>query len=299
MNLRQLSYAAAVAELSSFSKAATACHVTQPTLSNAVSQLEKELSDKLFVRTTRKVELTPFGHYLLPYLTGVLDSRRELEKAAEAYRQPSHKLLRIGLSPLVDMQRLNKVLTPYRMARPDISVFFKECLLDDLAERLEKEQIDFAVVATGTAKTDHLNTLFFYEEPLCYLPRDTDHTAPTAQTYRLDELPDAPVILTGGGCGLNGAVAKIFESENLMLKEYPGQALSYQVIQEWASLGIGAGILPRAKISPDNRSASPLLLCDNRPATFCYEWLWPDRRWVPEHLADFSEFLAEALSAVD
>lgn len=64
MNLSQLRFAQAVAELQSFSRAAEHCHVTQPSLSNGIAQLENELGGKLFERTTRSVHLTPFGKHL-------------------------------------------------------------------------------------------------------------------------------------------------------------------------------------------------------------------------------------------
>ncbi|MBL3590227.1 MAG: LysR family transcriptional regulator [gamma proteobacterium endosymbiont of Lamellibrachia anaximandri] len=110
MNLKQLQFAAHVAETHSFSRAAELSFATQPTISNAISQFEEELGGRLFNRTTRKVDLTPFGEYILPRITEVLQSRDELVKAAESYHNPTHKILRIGFSPLVDMQRLDQVL---------------------------------------------------------------------------------------------------------------------------------------------------------------------------------------------
>ena len=57
MNSSHLKFVKATAEFKSFSKAAQFCHVTQPTLSNGISKLEEELGDKIFVRTTRMVDL--------------------------------------------------------------------------------------------------------------------------------------------------------------------------------------------------------------------------------------------------
>src|SRR5215831_19378387 len=73
MNLSQLEFAAAVGEKKSFTAAARACHVTQPTLSNGIAQLEEELGGRLFVRTTRSVALTPLGNHLVPYIKEVLN----------------------------------------------------------------------------------------------------------------------------------------------------------------------------------------------------------------------------------
>ena len=81
MKLRQLQFVQAVVEHGSFSRAAELCHATQPTLSNAIAQLETELGGKLFTRTTRRVDLTPFGAYLMPDLTAVLEARDEMRTA--------------------------------------------------------------------------------------------------------------------------------------------------------------------------------------------------------------------------
>lgn len=65
MNLSQLRYVKAVAETGSFTQAAEQCYVTQPTLSNGIAQLEQEFEERIFVRTTRIVSLTPFGEHIL------------------------------------------------------------------------------------------------------------------------------------------------------------------------------------------------------------------------------------------
>jgi LysR family transcriptional regulator, hydrogen peroxide-inducible genes activator len=78
MNLSQLRFASAVASTGSFTAAAAACCVTQPTLSNGIAQLEAELGERLFLRTTRKVALTPFGVHVLPYVDQVLAAQASL-----------------------------------------------------------------------------------------------------------------------------------------------------------------------------------------------------------------------------
>jgi len=295
MNLKQLLFTQSVAETCSFSQAAELCHATQPTLSNGIAQLEDELGGKLFVRTTRNMELTKFGEYMLPYIRAVLDDKNELQKAAQAYHNPEHKLLRIGLSPLIDMKLLTQVLVPYRQAHPEVNVFFKECLLDDLTQRLALEQIDFAVVPDSVTRQQHC---FFYSENLYYLPQESDSVQQKVFQYRINELPEAQVILTGGGCGLNGYLEHIFKQEQANLKPYPGQALSYPVIEEWASLGIGAGILPKAKISPENKMARLLLLNNGQPATFSYSWIWQHNMPERQDMADFIEYISNTIPAL-
>jgi DNA-binding transcriptional LysR family regulator len=294
MNLKQIHFVLSVAETSSFSKAAEICHATQPTLSNAISQLEDELGSKLFVRTTRKVSLTAFGDYMLPFFYQLLSSKKELEEAAYSFHHPQHSLLRIGLSPLVDMKLVNQILLPYRRAHPDINIFFKECLMDEMTERMQNQQIDFAIVpqSINIANTE---STFFYQEPLFYLPQEDATHIKIPNSITITEIPSSPIILTGGGCGLNGSLENLFKQHHSNFTSYPGQALSYRVIEEWSSLGIGAGILPKAKLSENNKSMVPLLLNSGEPATFSYYWLWGDRALNNSDLSTFIQFLNNQL----
>lgn len=289
MNLKQLQFVAHVAQTRSFSRAAELSFATQPTLSNAISQLEEELGGRLFHRTTRKVDLTPFGEHMLPKILDLLQNKEELYRAAESFHNPSHKLLRIGFSPLVDMQRLDQVLAPFREVHPEITLFFKECFIDDLAERLQKQQIDVQITAAISDETDE-NSCIFYTDPLHYIPSRDEQPSTDRLAYTLKELPDAPIIMTGGGCGLNAALEALFNQNEAKLNAYPGQAISYQVIEDWASLGIGAGILPRGKVSRDNKHSFPLFTSRDNPAQFNFIWRWLDQP-QPDHLATFTDYI--------
>ncbi|MEP2530324.1 LysR family transcriptional regulator [Shimia sp.] len=272
MKLRQLEFAREIARTGSFSHAADVCNATQPTLSNALGQLEDELGAKIFHRTTRSVELTPYGGYVLPYLEAILEARDEMAKASEAYLHPEHKVLRIGLSPLVDMGLLNEVLEPYRRENPDVSVYFKECLLDDLAGRMDTGSVDIAVVPRDMIEAgwDHLR---FYADPLFYIPSDgTD--IPVGRNVTVASLPASPIIMTGGGCGLNRSLERLFVQNAANFTPYPGAAISYPVIEQWAGIGIGAGILPRAKLSGAKDTARALLSGDGAQAAFEFHWVW-------------------------
>lgn len=290
MNLKQLQFMVHVATTQSFSRAAELSFATQPTLSNAISQLEEELGGRLFKRTTRSVELTPFGEHMLPRIQELLQSKEDIYKAAEAFHNPSHKILRIGFSPLVDMQRLDQVLTPFRQTHPEVTLFFKECFIDDLAQRLENQQIDIQITPESTA-TDDPCSCFFYQDQLCYLPSRDDQSDNSRLAYTLSDLPETPIILTGGGCGLNAALESLFHAEGKAFNVYPGQAMSYQVIEDWASLGIGSGILPRSKLSAGHTDHFPLFTAKEFPAHFTFNWRWRQHDQQPAHLLDLISYI--------
>jgi DNA-binding transcriptional LysR family regulator len=296
MNLNQLRFAKAVAETGSFSRAAEHCFVTQPTLSNAIGQLEDDLGGRIFRRTTRNVSVTPFGRHVLPLIDAVLDAQSELLIAAKAFHEPVHRLIRIGFSPLVDVRLFSQLLAPYTASHPDVEVFFKQCFLRDMEARLDSGTVDLAIVPGGM-RPGGRQSLRLYSEPLYFLPRECDGApVPAPGPCRLRDYAAEAIILTNG-CGLSDVIAEMYRKEGLGLKAYPGQALSYQVVEDWAGLGIGAGILPRSKISGANRAAHSIALHDGASAEVVYEAQWNAEAIRMPHLAQLVAHLRQAAAS--
>ena len=299
MKLRQIDYAVRLARTLSFRKAAADAGATQPTLSSGIAQLEEELGGRLFERTTREVSLTPFGQHMLPFLEALLGDIDEVRKAAAAYHDPAHRILRIGMSPLIDLRTVERALTPYRQAHPGVSILFKECLLDDLIARIEAGRLDFGL-RVAEAVPAGLQALPAYREPLFYLPRETHGAGHTLHPWRIDALPDVPLICTSGACGLNAALQRLFDAAGAPFILYPGHALSYHIIEEWTELGVGAAILPAAKLSGTNLTAGPLTAASGKPLEFAYEWVMKSTRLAstPDHITAFRRHIETVAPAL-
>jgi LysR family hydrogen peroxide-inducible transcriptional activator len=69
--------------------------------------------------------------------------------------------------------------------------------------------------------------------------------------------------------------------------------MGYQVLQEWAALGIGAAILPQSKLAANNRSAYPIVDRAGQPVTIGFEAVWPRGEGRAPHLVAFTEHLAK------
>lgn len=299
MKFRQLEYAVRLAQTLSFREAAELCHVAQPTLSNGVAALETELGGRLFERTTREVRLTSFGLHVLPFLQTMLADRDELAQAVRTFQNPDHKILRIGMSPLIDLKTVERALTPFRTQFPDVNILFKECLVDDLTERLLYDKLDMGLRVVDLLP-DGLEGYPAYSEPLCYLPQGTQDAFEGRRDWRIADLPERRIICTNGTCGLNGALERLFHSEGRKLELYPGFALSYQAIEEWTDLGIGAAILPESKISAASPTAGRLLCNDGMPARFYYEWVFRRTRYstTPSHVSAFQNHVTKVAPAL-
>ncbi len=290
MNLNQLRFVQAVARQQSFSRAAEQCHVTQPTLSNGVAQLEDELGARLFDRTTRSVKLTPFGKHLLPSINRTLADVEEIRALAKGWRNPEHRLVRFGVSPVVDMRLLLEVLAPFRERFPDVELFFKECVVDDLDARLSVGEIDLMLFPRREPGPGQGSSVL-YAEPLLYLPREGGPLAGSDQAIRMAEAAQERLILTMDGCGLRPVTLGLFADGGHAIQEYPGQAISYRAVEEWASLGIGGGILPRSKISAGSTLARPLLTDDGEPVSVTLQLVWQSAITGGAHLDALIDYL--------
>ncbi|MFI0470100.1 LysR family transcriptional regulator [Saccharopolyspora sp. 5N102] len=144
MELRQLTYAIAVAETGSFTRAAHRCFVVQSALSEQIARLESELGIRLFERTSRRVRITPAGE-------GFLGPAREALAAAERAR--SEALARSGevrgnlvigtITPLTAVD-LPDLLATYRERHPKVRVTLRACLVRDVLQQVREHACDIA-----------------------------------------------------------------------------------------------------------------------------------------------------------
>lgn len=283
-SLAGLRYLAAVAVHGSFSAAARAAGVSQPTISNAIAELEELSGARIFERSTRRLALTPAGAQLLPAAQGVLDALSELERVTKALRSPSRKLLRVGFSSLLGAQRLARLCSPFAEGERALEFVYKECTIDDLEQRLDAGTLD-VVCGIGIAHTQNRARQRLYADELRFI---APNAAPGREKVGLREVARERLVLTVGTCGLAGATRALFAAARIPISEYDGRALSYPALEEWAELGIGGALLPAAHI---RRAASAALIVDGRPFRLEYEAVWRKDHVVADHAKAFVRYL--------
>ena len=287
MNLSQLRYAKAVAETGSFTLAAERCYVTQPTLSNGIAQLEQEFEERLFARTTRAVTLTPFGERMLPFIDKVLAAQADLLRESRNFAP--RKVARIGASPLLRAGWLAPMLEEFRKTHPDVEVILHEQNMADLYRMLDEELLDF-VFGVADARKPSWSGTFLYREPLYFIPRGVNHPEPEGAVV-FEAIAGETFVMVPNVCGLARATRALFRRHRRKLNEYPGEALSYQVLEEWAGLGLGAAILPKSKLHSLKRKAYALTDKKGEALAMDFEAVWLNTHKRSAHLRDFAEFL--------
>ena len=120
--LRQLQYAVAVANSLSFNKAADDCHVSQPSLSAQIAELEQVLGVKLFERDPRQVRVTAAGHQIIARARTVLRDTDNLVETARRCCDPLTGTLRIGVIPTISPYLLPHLTPALRADYPRLTL---------------------------------------------------------------------------------------------------------------------------------------------------------------------------------
>jgi DNA-binding transcriptional LysR family regulator len=289
----QLRYVAAVARTGSFSAAARACRVSQPTVSAAVAELERRVGAALFRRSARGVELTPAGREILSQIESVLGALSDLDRAVETLRSPARKLLRIAFSPVLDPRILSAVGDRFRADHADVEIIYKECTTDDLRMRVEKATVD-VVFAPRVAGDDAWSCARLYSDRIRYLPRGGPGET-RGGTVTLADVARERLVLTVPLCGLAQQTRGWFDEARLPLDAYAGQAMSYSALMEYADLGLGGALVPESKAG-DRGHELPLLVDDGGPVLIGYDAMWSPETTVAAHVRDFVRYLSRPAS---
>lgn len=145
--LRQLQYALAVADTLSFTRAAERCHVSQPSLSAQVAELESALGVQLFERSRRRVLITPAGQRLLERARVILREAEDLMHLARRSADPLEGTLRLGVIPTISPYLLPQITEALGSAHPNLVAQWAEDKTDVLVEQLQRGELDTALLA--------------------------------------------------------------------------------------------------------------------------------------------------------
>jgi DNA-binding transcriptional LysR family regulator len=281
--LAQLTYFAAVAESGSFTAAARSLSVSQPTVSAAIAEFEAVVGTTVFQRSRAGVELTPAGRDLLGRVRGVLSALEEVKEGIARLRDPELKLLRLAYSPVLDIRSLSRLTEPFVAEYPP-GDRLQGMRGRQLPAAVEAQQADI-VRPRGIEASDWMRCAL-YRERLRYVPPGGSRGGPTRIT--LAEIARDRLLLPQRDCGLADATRRLFQNARLEIDEYPGRAISYGALEDWAELGLGGAILPESKV----RTADPLpiVMVGNEPALLTYDAMWP-KQLLTNHVRGFARKL--------
>ncbi len=170
MTLQQLQYVVALADHGQFVKAARACHVTQPTLSMQVKQLEEELGVVLFDRRQQPLRATAEGAPIIAQARVVLREAGQVRQLTHELRGGLAGTVRLGVIPTLAPYLLPLFLTRFAQDHPEVTLSIQELRTQEIVEALRQGRLDLGLLVTPMALDDIEEVPLFQEPFLAYLP---------------------------------------------------------------------------------------------------------------------------------
>ena len=194
--LKQLQYLVALRRHGHFGKAASACFVTQSTLSAGIRELETLLGTTLVERTRRVVRFTPLGLRIADKAEKVLREGEELADMARAEGQPLTGELRMGVIPTIAPFLLPTMLPRLREQFPRLRLFLREDTSQAACDALHRGQLDCVLLAMPFACGDIDHVELFDDALLVAFPAGE---APQTRTVEARDIDETRLLLLEDG----------------------------------------------------------------------------------------------------
>jgi LysR family hydrogen peroxide-inducible transcriptional activator len=254
MTLTELRYVVAVAEERHFGRAAERCHVSQPSLSASVKNLEEELGVRLFERGKRGVFLTEAGEQIVSQARRALEEAERVKMVARQGRDPLKGALRLGVIHTVAPYLLPDLVAALRRIAPEMPLDVEENITANLDRMLRAGELD-AVILALPYEGQGIETAPLYEEAF-QVAAPAKHPIARRRSIAVEELDAGELLLLPvGHCFRDQVLDACTEFSR---PPEPGrQGNSLETLRSMVASGLGITVLPATALTP--RYVNPLV----------------------------------------
>jgi LysR family transcriptional regulator, hydrogen peroxide-inducible genes activator len=249
MELNQLRYFVAVAETENFTRAAERSHVSQPSLSQQILNLEGEVGHKLFHRLGRKAVLTEAGVAFLDRARRILF---EVENATkELSDHPSlGRRITVGAVQTVMPYLMTPLITSLRDSHPNLLIDAQEDFRGNLVRAVVEGDLDLAVVPLPV-KEHRVAIEPLLTEPLL-LVVGRKHRIASQTEININELAEETFVSLGDSSALAAQIRAFFGDQKLQPR-IGFRCAQVATLKLFVASGLGISILPQLARLPDDR----------------------------------------------
>jgi LysR family hydrogen peroxide-inducible transcriptional activator len=239
--IRQIRYFLAVADASSFRRAATRLRVTQPTVTQQVLALEEAFEVQLFERSRAGTTLSPAGRELLPSARRVLEEFQGLCDQAESLLRGPSGTYRLGVTPTLGPYLLPHILPDIHRQYSAIKLYVREGVPRDLEAGLVAGDHDLILTALPVDE-DRLTVVPLLQEPL-KLVMSADHRLAKKRRIESGDLAGESILTIEEHHHFHRQIEELCDSLGAhVLRDYEGTSLD--TLRQMVVMGMGMAFLP-------------------------------------------------------
>lgn len=194
MDIRQIEYFTEVAKHLSFTKAASTLHVSQPSISKAIQNLEAELGVPLFYRSSKQLELTDAGKAVLVNAQAVLAAFKNLRSELTDLMELKKGEIRIGIPPIVGVEFFSKLISIYKEKYPYIEIKLTEVGTKKIRQGVDEGDLDIGLICNLCVPNEQLDVISILKDPLMLIVHK-DHPLAALSSVEMHELEKESFII--------------------------------------------------------------------------------------------------------
>ena len=247
MELRQLTHFLAVAEANHFTRAATRVHLTQSSLSSSIRALERELGTDLFVRSTRRVELTEAGRALLPAARRAVAAAEDGLDAVAGVRGLVRGQLEIGVIQTIGPVDIPALLARYHRRHPAVTLRLHHAGVSSLVRQTADGELELAIVDLPLGpQASRVRPTRWAQNRCCSASPSTTRW-PSRHRVRLIDLADRDFVEYRSDSSLRASIDQACQAAGLQ-RRVVCEVDTIADLVELVALGLGVSLLPPAAI---------------------------------------------------
>jgi len=270
VNLRDLKYIVAVADLRSFVQAAERCFVSQPTLSMQVKKLEETLGVKIFERNNKHVLVTDVGERIIETARRALQETQLIEELARNAQNPLSGRFKLGAFPTLASYILPTLVPRIKEQLPDIRLILVEEKTNTLIQQLHSGEIDAALLA-APIQDDFLIAEHLFDDPF-KLAVSTQHPLAKKSSIHTADLIGEPLLLLDEGHCLRDQALQ-FCQINGANEEQDVRATSLETLRQMVRANTGITFMPEIAIQKSDDDICYIPFVEPQPKrSICLVW---------------------------
>ncbi|SHG99911.1 selenium metabolism-associated LysR family transcriptional regulator [Tepidibacter thalassicus] len=251
MDFKQLETFIVIAKHKSFSKAAKELFLTQPTISNHIQNLEKELGTILINRNNKNITLTKPGEILYTHALEILNSRKKALYDLKKYEGKIEGVIELASSSIPETYILPKIIKSFTAKFSDVKFTISHYDSQDAIEEILNEKIHFGFVGTKIPNPQ-IEYIDLIEDELVLITPYDYNIIPSSNDYiSIKSIKNKNLIMRKEGSGTRDIIIKNLKKNNLTLNYFNIIALveSNEAIKEMVRAGLGFSIVSSKSIT--------------------------------------------------
>lgn len=242
MDVRQLEYFIEVARQKSFSKAAEAIYISQPSISKAIRELESELGVVLFYRNTKFVELTDNGEAILEQAQQIISSFQNIATKLEGVTKLQTGKIHIGLPPITGVTVLAHLLGEFKKEYPTVAINLYEFGSKKIELAIQDGLLDVGVICVPPEDTGIYEMIPLVKDPLRIIMHPGHRLASRTEVCYHD-LTDERFILYSNDFGLYDTITERCRQAGLN-PHIIFKTSQRELMAQFVAAGLGVAFLP-------------------------------------------------------